>query len=84
MQYILEVTAIVHDPNNEPIRLGSTRYRVQQNELTTSNWPIAGARAMTPGSPMIWFLPGADGKASGAIYIECSLVQAPDREVKDV
>lgn len=83
MQYILEVAVIVHDPSNEPIRLGSSRYYVEQNELTSSNWPIVGVRPMTPSSSMVWYMPMVDGKPSGAIYIECSLIQASNREVND-
>jgi len=80
MRYILTVTAIVHDPTGEPVRLGSTRYYVEHAEVSNGTWPIVGAREMTPNSPMTWYLPTVDGKPSGAIFIECALEQAPERE----
>jgi len=82
MRYVLEVTAVVHDPFGEPVRLGSARYYVEQAELTTASWPITGARAMMTGEPFRWWMPSVDGKPSGAVFIECTLTQDdPDRRV---
>ena len=85
MRYILEVAVIVHDPSNEPVRIGSARYYIEQAELTRADlpWPFTGARGMTPSTPLVWRMPNIDGKPSGSIFIECTLTHAPDRKVPD-